>query len=191
MAGEPSRHPLQCCSRHAEAAPAWTARSDEQSLMWPPLYRIRFPLAHRLPHGCPGLLPSLSRGGMPTARCSRPSVCCRSDTAAFPLRLSKPLMLQSYVFLMEPEKTMKSNYCRQINAMLTEGDTTRSSTAERSSPPLRDSLQAAQDWPSGCLRASFSLTSSMPCSPRSFSESLVTCSCTVGSSPISCRRWTD
>ncbi|TBU50890.1 hypothetical protein BD309DRAFT_985504 [Dichomitus squalens] len=33
-----------------------------------------------------------------------------------------------------------------INAMLTGGDSTRSSTAGRPSPPLRDPLQAAQDW---------------------------------------------
>ena len=41
---------------------------------------------------------------------------------------------------------MKSNYRPQINAMLTGGDSTRSSTAGRPSPPLRDPMQAAQDW---------------------------------------------
>ncbi|KAI0720983.1 hypothetical protein C8T65DRAFT_548860, partial [Cerioporus squamosus] len=34
----------------------------------------------------------------------------------------------------------------QINAMLTGGDSTRSSTAGRPSPPLRDPMTAAQEW---------------------------------------------
>ena len=97
MAGDLSPHPLRCLSRQAEAAPASTTRIDEQSLIWPPFYWIRFPLAHRLPHGCPGRLDTRARG--------RRSMCADSPVSAD----SPVLFPRTRGALVTPTKPWKSD----------------------------------------------------------------------------------